>query len=125
MVCLSCFTIVEKPNFPPEALTPKAPEQEQLVGCSLLYCWPSVGWCVGVVTEANTDGRRTLDVDGKKVWSCVLRLLRARALTHPCPSSDMLVCCAHICACSRVCPRMCLLACVPALACCERERSEL
>ena len=34
-----------------------------LVGRSLLYCWPSVsvGWCVGVITEAGTDRRFKLD----------------------------------------------------------------
>ena len=43
------------------ALTPKDPAQQALVGRSLLYCWPSVGWCVGVITEANGDGRRKVD----------------------------------------------------------------
>jgi hypothetical protein len=52
------YEIVEQPDFPPAALEPKAPEQQQLVGKSMLYRWPSVGWCVGVVTEANGDGRR-------------------------------------------------------------------
>ena len=45
-------------NFPPAALEPKKPEQQQLVGKSILYRWPSVGWCVGVVTEANGDSRK-------------------------------------------------------------------
>ena len=28
---------------------------------SLLYHWPSVGWCVGVVKEANSDRRYKLE----------------------------------------------------------------
>ena len=58
------FTIASSPTFSPAALTPKAPEQEQLVGRSILYHWPSVGWCVGLITEANRDGRRTIMIDG-------------------------------------------------------------
>ena len=27
----------------------------------LLYCWLSVGWCVGVIKEANGDRRRKMD----------------------------------------------------------------
>ena len=40
---------------------PKDPAQQTLVGCSLLYCWPSVGWCVGVIKEANGDKRFKMD----------------------------------------------------------------
>ena len=32
-----------------------------LVGRSMLYCWLSVGWCVGVIKEANGDRRRKMD----------------------------------------------------------------
>ena len=32
-----------------------------LVGRSMLYCGLSVGWCVGVVKEANGDRRRKMD----------------------------------------------------------------
>ena len=49
----------EPPNA--DALTPKHPAQLTLVGRSLLYCWESVGWCVGVITEANLDKRRTVE----------------------------------------------------------------
>ena len=42
---------------PAEALEPKNDAQEILVGVSLLYRWPSVGWCVGVIKEANGDRR--------------------------------------------------------------------
>ena len=43
-------------NLPPaETLEPKNDAQEILVGASLLYRWPSVGWCVGVIKEANSD----------------------------------------------------------------------
>ena len=44
---------------------PKDPAQDTLVGRSLLYCWPSVGWCVGVITEAGTD--RRFKIDGEVV----------------------------------------------------------
>ena len=34
------------------------------MGSSLLYHWPSVGWCVGVIKEANIgDRRRKIDGD--------------------------------------------------------------
>ena len=36
---------------------PTHPEQQTLVGRSMLYCWPSVGWCVGFIKEANGDRR--------------------------------------------------------------------
>ena len=26
-----------------------------------MYRWPSVGWCVGVIKEANTDRRRKME----------------------------------------------------------------
>ena len=42
---------------PAEALEPKNPAQEVLVGMSIMYRWPSVGWCVGVIKEANKDKR--------------------------------------------------------------------
>ena len=58
------FTIASSPTFLPAALVPKAPEQQQLVGRSILYHWPSVGWCVGLITEANRDRRRTIMIDG-------------------------------------------------------------
>ena len=31
----------------------------------MLYCWASVGWCVGVITEANGD--RRVKIDGEVV----------------------------------------------------------
>ena len=40
-----------------QRLEPKDSAQETLVGRSLLYCWPSVGWCVGLIKEANGDRR--------------------------------------------------------------------
>ena len=46
---------------PAEALEPKNPAQEMLVGEFVLYNWPSVGWCVGIVREANTDRRFKMD----------------------------------------------------------------
>ena len=50
------FRFVDEPP-PAAALEPKDPAQLTLVGRSLLYCWPSVGWCVGVIKEANGDRR--------------------------------------------------------------------
>ena len=29
----------------------------------MIYCWPSVGWYVGVVKEANGDKRRKMNGD--------------------------------------------------------------
>ena len=40
---------------------PKDPAQQTLVGRSVLYCWPSVGWCVGIIKEANGDRRFKMD----------------------------------------------------------------
>ena len=44
-----------------KCLEPKNPLQEMLVGELVLYCWASVGWCVGIVKEANTDRRFKMD----------------------------------------------------------------
>ena len=44
---------------------PKDPAQATLVGRSMLFCWQAVGWCVGVITEANGDKR--VKVDGEVV----------------------------------------------------------
>ena len=37
------------------------PAQLTLVGRSVLYCWESVGWCVGLITKANLDKRHKVD----------------------------------------------------------------
>ena len=58
------FRIVDEPP-PAAALVPKDPAQATLVGRSVLFRWQAVGWCVGVITEANTDKR--YKVDGKVV----------------------------------------------------------
>ena len=50
------WRIVEEPP-PAAALEPKHPEQQQLVGRSLLFNWRAIGWCVGVVESANGDRR--------------------------------------------------------------------
>ena len=44
---------------------PKDPAQATLAGRSMLLCWQAVGWCVGVITEANGDKR--VKVDGEVV----------------------------------------------------------
>ena len=64
------FRIVPPSMMPSQAmLEPKAPEQQQLVGRTILYNWAGVGWCAGVVQELNADRRKTMQVensDGKK-----------------------------------------------------------
>lgn len=64
------FCIAPLSTMPSQAmLEPKAPEQQQLVGRSILYNWAGVGWCAGVVHSVNCDRRKTMQVetnDGKK-----------------------------------------------------------
>ena len=61
------FCIVPEP--PPAAvLEPKHAAQEMLVGTSLLYRWPSVGWCVGIIKEANGDRRIKIDGEVVNFW---------------------------------------------------------
>ena len=50
-----------------------------LVGRSLLYCWPSVGWCVGVIKEANGD--RRFKMEGEVVTSSTMRSTTTRRAT--------------------------------------------
>ena len=38
-----------------------------MVGKSILYNWPVVGWCAGQVVERNTDGRSFKTIDGERV----------------------------------------------------------
>ena len=52
------------------ALVPKDPAQAALVDRSILYNWPSAGWCVGVITKANRDGRVKLDGEVVNFCSC-------------------------------------------------------
>ena len=53
----SGFSIVK--DIPPaETLTLGSPLHKALVGQHLLYRWPLVGWCYGVIHVANTDRRR-------------------------------------------------------------------
>ena len=42
-------------------LVPGTPEHASLEGRHVLYRWPVVGWCVGVVVVANKDARRTIN----------------------------------------------------------------
>ena len=39
----------------------------QLVGKSILFNWPVVGWCVGVIKERNRDARSYRKVDNERV----------------------------------------------------------
>ena len=34
-----------------------SPEADELVGRSILFNWPVVGWCLGEITKRNTDAR--------------------------------------------------------------------
>ena len=59
------FRIVDEPPSL-AALTPKDPPgpadaRRPLHALLMLYCWLSVGWCVGVIKEANGDRRRKMD----------------------------------------------------------------
>jgi hypothetical protein len=37
---------------------------DALVGVSILYNWPVVGWCVGQIMERNTNGRSFIKTIG-------------------------------------------------------------
>ena len=41
------------------AFSKEASAADELVGRSILYNWPVVGWCVGTIKARNTDGRIT------------------------------------------------------------------
>jgi hypothetical protein len=64
------FRIVDEPP-PAAALVPKDPEQQRLVGRSMLYCWPSVGWCIGLIKEANGD--RRFKMEGESTFMSTTR----------------------------------------------------
>ena len=53
--CARQFFVEEPPSA--AALEPKHPEQQRLVGRSLLFNWRAIGWCLGVVERANGDRR--------------------------------------------------------------------
>ena len=40
---------------------------DELVGRSILYKWPVVGWCVGQIVARNQDARSFKKMDGEKV----------------------------------------------------------
>ena len=37
------------------------------MGKSILFNWPVVGWCVGVIRERNMDARSYRKIDGERV----------------------------------------------------------
>jgi hypothetical protein len=47
---------------------------DALVGVSILYNWPVVGWCMGQIVERNTDGRLFKTIGGERVKVNVLIL---------------------------------------------------
>jgi hypothetical protein len=52
------FSIVPSPpSAEMLAFSKDASPADALVGRSILFNWPVVGWCVGVIKERNTDGR--------------------------------------------------------------------
>ena len=44
----------------------KASAADELVGRSILYNWPVVGWCVGMIKARNTDARFSKTIDGQR-----------------------------------------------------------
>ena len=40
-----------------------------LIGRSMLYCWLSAGWCVGVIKEANVCTASWSATDGGSHWA--------------------------------------------------------
>ena len=62
--CLSVpkgFAVSEKPSE--VMLMPGSDEAKALVGRRILFHWDGLGWCPGVIEQANGDRRRTLDGD--------------------------------------------------------------
>ena len=39
---------------------------DELVDRSILYNWPVVGWCVGIIKARNTDARFSKTIEGKR-----------------------------------------------------------
>lgn len=48
------------------AFSKEASAADELVGCSILYNWPVVGWCVGTIKARNTDARFSKTIDGER-----------------------------------------------------------
>ena len=46
------------------AFSKEASAADELVGRSILYNWPVVGWCIGTIQARNTDGRFTKTIEG-------------------------------------------------------------
>ena len=63
------FKIADEPPSAEQLAFSKEKEApgDALVGKSILYNWPVVGWCVGQVVERNTDGRSFKTIDGERV----------------------------------------------------------
>ena len=57
-----------------------------LVARSMLYCWLSGGWCVGVIKEANGDRRRKMDGE---VINFFNPLRDRRRHVSACPDADV------------------------------------
>ena len=66
----AAFRLAASPP-PPEALAfskDVSPAADALLGRSLLFKWPVIGWCVGQIVSRNTDARRLAkQVDGTSV----------------------------------------------------------
>ena len=48
------------------AFSKEASAADELVGRSILYNWPVVGWCIGTIQARNTDGRYSKTIDGQR-----------------------------------------------------------
>ena len=55
-------------SLPPSAealaYSKEASPADELVGRSILFNWPVVGWCVGKIMSRNYDARKTKKIDG-------------------------------------------------------------
>ena len=59
------FRIVADPPSAEALIFSKAasPAADALVGCSVLFNWPAVGWCLGRITSRNSDARKSVKMD--------------------------------------------------------------
>jgi hypothetical protein len=63
------FKIADEPPSAEQLAFSKEKEVpgDALVGVSILYNWPVVGWCMGQIVERNTDGRLFKTIGGERV----------------------------------------------------------
>jgi hypothetical protein len=59
-----CFA-TDVPTDAQLAFSKEPSPADELVGSSILYNWPVVGWCVGTITKRNFDARVSKKIDGQ------------------------------------------------------------